>query len=69
MHLVVLDLNIFYTSSVLFTGLISSIQVPGTSRAEETQSHAHRMYFMGPNTFREPWHLPYSPPDAIIGIV
>jgi hypothetical protein len=27
------------------------------------------MYFMGPNTFREPWHLPYSPPDTIIGIV
>ncbi|CAN1146133.1 hypothetical protein LINPERHAP2_LOCUS15073 [Linum perenne] len=27
------------------------------------------MYFMGPNTFREPWHLPYSPPDAIIDIV
>ncbi|XP_051212962.1 uncharacterized protein [Lolium perenne] len=43
--------------------------VPGASRAEETQSHVHRIYFMGPNTFREPWHLPYSPPDAIIGIV
>nr|CAB3486578.1 unnamed protein product [Digitaria exilis] len=43
--------------------------VPGASKAEETQSHVHRMYFMGPNTFREPWHLPYSPPDAIIGIV
>ncbi|KAM3393290.1 hypothetical protein ACQJBY_014134 [Aegilops geniculata] len=43
--------------------------VPGASRAEETQSHVHRMYFMGPNTFREPWHLPYSPPESIIGIV
>lgn len=49
--------------------LLSLAEVPGASRAEETQSHVHRMYFMGPNTFREPWHLPYSPPDAIIGIV
>ncbi|KAK0587259.1 hypothetical protein LWI29_020097 [Acer saccharum] len=39
------------------------------TRAEETQSHVYRMYFMGPNTFREPWHLPYSPPTAIIEIV
>ncbi|KAF2932854.1 uncharacterized protein [Oryza sativa Japonica Group] len=52
-----------------FPFLLSLAEVPGASRAEETQSHAHRMYFMGPNTFREPWHLPYSPPDAIIGIV
>ncbi|KAI3892038.1 hypothetical protein MKX03_030872 [Papaver bracteatum] len=43
--------------------------VRGTSRAEETHSHVHRMHFMGPNTFREPWHLPYSPPEAIIEIV
>ncbi|CAM0908386.1 unnamed protein product [Alopecurus aequalis] len=49
--------------------LLSLAEVPGSNRAEETQSHAHRIYFMGPNTFREPWHLPYSPPDAIIGIV
>ncbi|KAK1324864.1 hypothetical protein QJS10_CPA01g02858 [Acorus calamus] len=52
-----------------FPSLLSLAEVPGTSRAEETQSHVHRMYFMGPNTFREPWHLPYSPPDAIIAIV
>ncbi|XP_072955442.1 uncharacterized protein [Typha angustifolia] len=52
-----------------FPYLLSLAEVPGTSRAEETQSHVHRLYFMGPNTFREPWHLPYSPPDAIIGIV
>ncbi|KAL6839711.1 hypothetical protein ACP4OV_030399 [Aristida adscensionis] len=52
-----------------FPFLLSLAEVPGASRAEETQSHVHRMYFMGPNTFREPWHLPYSPPDAIIGIV
>uniref|UniRef100_A0A1D1Z6L0 DUF8003 domain-containing protein n=1 Tax=Anthurium amnicola TaxID=1678845 RepID=A0A1D1Z6L0_9ARAE len=52
-----------------FPYLLSLAEVPGTSRAEETHSHVHRMYFMGPNTFREPWHLPYSPPDAIIRIV
>ncbi|PIA31063.1 hypothetical protein AQUCO_05300111v1 [Aquilegia coerulea] len=49
--------------------LLSLAEVRGTSRAEEIHSHVHRMYFMGPNTFREPWHLPYSPPDAIIDIV
>ncbi|KAG0496836.1 hypothetical protein HPP92_001527 [Vanilla planifolia] len=52
-----------------FPYLLSLAEVPGTSRAEETQSHVYRLYFMGPNTFRESWHLPYSPPDAIIGIV
>ncbi|KAK9266889.1 hypothetical protein L1049_027148 [Liquidambar formosana] len=51
-----------------FPYLLSLSEVRGT-RAEETQSHVHRMYFMGPNTFREPWHLPYSPPNAIIDIV
>lgn len=53
-----------YYSGVIFVCL----QVRGT-RTEETQSHVYRMYFMGPNTFREPWHLPYSPPNAIIEIV
>lgn len=51
-----------------FPSLLSLSQVRGT-RADETQNHVYRMYFMGPNTFREPWHLPYSPPDAIIDIV
>ncbi|XP_037491225.1 uncharacterized protein LOC105636485 isoform X1 [Jatropha curcas] len=51
-----------------FPHLLSLSEVRGT-RAEETQSHVYRMYFMGPNTFREPWHLPYSPPNAIIEIV
>ncbi|KAK4557643.1 hypothetical protein RGQ29_007416 [Quercus rubra] len=51
-----------------FPYLLSLSEVRGT-RAEETQSHVHRMYFMGPNTFREPWHLPYSPPNAIIEVV
>lgn len=40
-----------------------------TNRAEESQSHVHRMYFMGPNTFSEPWHLPHTPPDQIKEIV
>lgn len=52
----------------LFPHLLSLSEVRGT-RHEETQSHVHRMYFMGPNTFREPWHLPYSPPSAIVEIV
>ncbi|OWM88309.1 hypothetical protein CDL15_Pgr003721 [Punica granatum] len=51
-----------------FPYLLSLSEVRG-ARAEETQSHVHRMYFMGPNTFREPWHLPYSPPDSVIDIV
>ncbi|KAJ7952625.1 Glycine-rich protein [Quillaja saponaria] len=51
-----------------FPHLLSLSEVRG-ARVEETQSHVHRMYFMGPNTFREPWHLPYSPPHAIIEIV
>ncbi|KAJ8755136.1 hypothetical protein K2173_018934 [Erythroxylum novogranatense] len=51
-----------------FPHLLSLSEVRGT-RAEETQSHVYRMYFMGPNAFKEPWHLPYSPPDAIIEIV
>ncbi|KAH8513976.1 hypothetical protein H0E87_007007, partial [Populus deltoides] len=51
-----------------FPHLLSLSEVRGT-RAEESQSHVYRMYFMGPNTFREPWHLPYSPPNAIIEIV
>jgi len=45
-----------------------SFQVRG-AKSEDTQTHAYRMYFMGPNNFREPWHLPYSPPGAIIEIV
>ncbi|XP_057977615.1 uncharacterized protein LOC131164447 isoform X2 [Malania oleifera] len=51
-----------------FPYLLSLSEVRG-ARVEETHSHVYRMYFMGPNTFREPWHLPYSPPNAIIEIV
>eukprot|EP01018_Ginkgo_biloba_P007462 Gb_18851 [translate_table: standard] len=44
-------------------------EVLESNRAEESQSHVHRMYFMGPNSFGEPWHLPHSPPDQIIQLV
>ncbi|KNA21809.1 hypothetical protein SOVF_039820 [Spinacia oleracea] len=49
--------------------LLSLSEVKGPNKAEDTQSHVYRMYFAGPNTFREPWHLPYSPPDEIVEIV
>lgn len=44
-------------------------EVREINRAEESQSHVHRMYFMGPNKFGEPWHLPHSPPDQITQLV
>lgn len=49
--------------------IMFSIQVLETNRVEESQSHVHRMYFMGPNTFSEPWHLPHTPPEQIKEIV
>ncbi|PIA64560.1 hypothetical protein AQUCO_00100200v1 [Aquilegia coerulea] len=52
-----------------FPFLESLNEVMETNRAEESQSHVHRMYFMGPNTFSEPWHLPHSPPRQITEIV
>uniref|UniRef100_A0A2P2JRD6 Uncharacterized protein MANES_16G106300 n=2 Tax=Rhizophora mucronata TaxID=61149 RepID=A0A2P2JRD6_RHIMU len=52
-----------------FPFLESLNEVLETSRTEESQSHVHRMYFMGSNTFSEPWHLPHSPPEQIIEIV
>lgn len=27
------------------------------------------MYFMGPNTFSEPWYLPHSPPEQVVELV
>ena len=45
------------------------LQVMETNRNEEAQSHVHRMYFLGPNTFSEPWHLPHSPPEQVKEIV
>ncbi|WZZ02138.1 hypothetical protein YC2023_074466 [Brassica napus] len=58
----------FYLSAHCLPHLLSLSEVRG-AKSDDTQTHAYRMYFMGPNTFREPWHLPYSPPDAIIEIV
>ncbi|WOL09055.1 hypothetical protein Cni_G17808 [Canna indica] len=52
-----------------FPFLESLNEVLETNRAEESHSHVHRMYFMGPNTFSEPWHLPHSPPEQITEIV
>ncbi|CAK9167784.1 unnamed protein product [Ilex paraguariensis] len=52
-----------------FPFLESLNEVLETNRVEESQSHVHRMYFMGSNTFREPWHLPHTPPEQVKGIV
>ncbi|KAJ4765970.1 ephrin type-B receptor [Rhynchospora pubera] len=52
-----------------FPFLESLNEVLETNRQEESQSHVHRVYFMGPNTFSEPWHLPHCPPDQIAEIV
>ncbi|GAB4837156.1 hypothetical protein Ancab_002067 [Ancistrocladus abbreviatus] len=52
-----------------FPFLESLNEVLETNRAEESQSHVHRMHFMGPNTFSQPWHLPHSPPDQLKEIV
>ncbi|XP_068648350.1 uncharacterized protein [Aristolochia californica] len=52
-----------------FPFLESLNEVLETNRAEESQSHVHRMYFMGQNTFSQPWHLPHSPPNQITEIV
>ncbi|KAJ3694104.1 hypothetical protein LUZ60_009584 [Juncus effusus] len=52
-----------------FPFLESLNEVLETNRQEESTSHVHRVYFMGPNTFSEPWNLPHSPPDQIADIV
>ncbi|GJN05573.1 hypothetical protein PR202_ga23214 [Eleusine coracana subsp. coracana] len=52
-----------------FPFLESLNEVLETNRAEESHGHVHRMYFMGPNTFSEPWHLPHTPPEEITEIV
>ncbi|KAK2968224.1 hypothetical protein RJ640_027356 [Escallonia rubra] len=52
-----------------FPFLESLNEVLETSRTEESQTHVYRMYFMGSNTFSEPWHLPYSPPEQVTEIV
>ncbi|XP_051137270.1 uncharacterized protein LOC127255657 isoform X2 [Andrographis paniculata] len=52
-----------------FPFLESLNEVLETNRVEESQSHVHRMYFVGPNTFSEPWHLPHTPPEQVKEIV
>ncbi|XP_020170112.1 uncharacterized protein [Aegilops tauschii subsp. strangulata] len=52
-----------------FPFLESLNEVLETNRAEESHCHVHRMFFMGPNTFSEPWHLPHTPPEQITDIV
>ncbi|GAB4852694.1 hypothetical protein Ancab_016908 [Ancistrocladus abbreviatus] len=52
-----------------FPFLESLNEVLETNRTEESQSHVHRTYFLGPNTFSEPWHLPHSPPEQVKYIV
>ncbi|KAM7493377.1 hypothetical protein LguiB_027986 [Lonicera macranthoides] len=52
-----------------FPFLESLNEVLETNRVEESQGHVHRMYFMGPNTFGEPWHLPHTPPEQVKEIV
>ncbi|XP_052180688.1 uncharacterized protein LOC127793928 isoform X2 [Diospyros lotus] len=52
-----------------FPFLESLNEVLETSRTEESQTHVHRMYFTGSNTFSEPWHLPYSPPEQVKELV
>ncbi|GLT85498.1 hypothetical protein SLE2022_036870 [Rubroshorea leprosula] len=52
-----------------FPFLESLNEVLETNRVEESESHVHRMYFLGPNTFSEPWHLPHTPPEQIKEIV
>ncbi|KAG9132416.1 hypothetical protein Leryth_008352 [Lithospermum erythrorhizon] len=52
-----------------FPFLESLNEVLETNRVEESQTHVHRLYFMGSNTFSEPWHLPHTPPEYIREIV
>ncbi|KVH89933.1 hypothetical protein Ccrd_008071 [Cynara cardunculus var. scolymus] len=52
-----------------FPFLESLNEVMETNRVEESQGHVHRMYFMGQNTFTEPWRLPHTPPEQVIDIV
>uniref|UniRef100_A0A803NU05 DUF8003 domain-containing protein n=1 Tax=Cannabis sativa TaxID=3483 RepID=A0A803NU05_CANSA len=52
-----------------FPFLESLNEVLETHRNEESRNHVHRMYFLGPNTFSEPWHLTHSPPQQVKEIV
>lgn len=62
-------LNIPYFTVLCCLYVTFFYQVLETNRAEQSQSHVHRMYFMGPNTFSEPWHLSHIPAEEIKEIV
>nr|GEV91642.1 glycine-rich protein [Tanacetum cinerariifolium] len=52
-----------------FPFLESLNEVLETNRVEDSQGHVYRMYFMGQNTFSDPWHLPHTPPEQVKDIV
>ncbi|KAI9118983.1 hypothetical protein K1719_009658 [Acacia pycnantha] len=52
-----------------FPFLESLNEIMETNRIEESQNHIHRLYFQGPNTFSEPWHLSHCPPEKVKDIV
>ncbi|XP_054782086.1 uncharacterized protein LOC129289342 isoform X2 [Prosopis cineraria] len=52
-----------------FPFLESLNEIMETNRNEESQNHVHRLYFQGPNTFSEPWHLSHCPPEQVKDIV
>ncbi|CAK9169449.1 unnamed protein product [Ilex paraguariensis] len=52
-----------------FPFLESLNEVLETNRVEESQRHVHRIYFLGSNTFGEPWHLLHTPPEQVKEII
>ncbi|KAK1417918.1 hypothetical protein QVD17_27054 [Tagetes erecta] len=52
-----------------FPFLESLNEVLETNRVEDSQGHVYRMYFLGLNTFSDPWHLPHTPPEQVKDIV
>ncbi|KAF7819735.1 putative transmembrane protein [Senna tora] len=52
-----------------FPFLESLNEIIETNRSEESQSHVHRLYFQGSNSFGEPWHLSHCLPEQVKDIV
>ncbi|XP_022754633.1 uncharacterized protein LOC111302962 isoform X4 [Durio zibethinus] len=67
--LIVLSVILALLQSFPIVPFILLFEVLETNRVEESQSHVHRMYFTGANTFSEPWHLHHTPPEEIKEIV
>lgn len=44
-------------------------EVMASSREEESAGHMHRIYFQGKNSFSDPFHLPHTPPEAVLELV